>query len=480
MHFNPRITFFSNSDLEIMRERVFQLLERRGLKINHHQALQLLNRAGAEVNFDTQMARFPKGMVQEILDIASKEFAMGARDAAHQLEIPRNDGTFHMRTGTGALFIIDPHSGDHRRVTIADVKNLAKLADMLDQVDIFATPTPCDVPSKSADVHAISTVFQNIHKNVLIQPYSQKSVEYLIKLAAVVAGGEEPLKANPVATIIACSLSPLEIKPMDGEILIQASRHRMPILACSLPSAGATAPVTMPGAVLLSATEILAMLIISQVAQPGAPFIAAPTFYALDMVTGRTMQSTAEAIQGGAMAGQFMKMAFGLPSNATGSGCDSPDIDGQCMIERTFHTLLVALSGLDILGNAANIETATTISPVQLVIDNEINGMVRRIISKPEFSDEAMAWEDLMNVEPGGQFLTTDHTFRHCREMFQPISFVRQTREAWEKEGKKDLVARATDLYEALIKKEDPSPLPDDVLNEMESIVRDADRNLLE
>jgi len=88
---------------------------------------------------------------------------------------------------------------------------------------------------------------------------------------------------------------------MDGEILIQASRHRMPILACSLPSAGATAPVTMPGAVLLSATEILAMLIISQVAQPGAPFIAAPTFYALDMVTGRTMQSTAEAIQGGAM-----------------------------------------------------------------------------------------------------------------------------------------------------------------------------------
>jgi len=219
MHFNPRITFFSNSDLEIMRERVFQLLERRGLKINHHQALQLLNRAGAEVDFDTQMARFPKRMVQEIIALAPKQFTIGSRGEAHQLWIPREDGTFHMRTGTGALFIIEPHSGDHRRVTIADVKNLAKLADMLDQVDIFATPTPCDVPSKSADVHAISTVFQNIHKNVLIQPYSQKSVEYLIKLAAVVAGGEEPLKANPVATIIACSLSPLEIKPMDGEIL---------------------------------------------------------------------------------------------------------------------------------------------------------------------------------------------------------------------------------------------------------------------
>jgi trimethylamine:corrinoid methyltransferase-like protein len=191
------------------------------------------------------------------------------------------------------------------------------------------------------------------------------------------------------------------------------------------------------------------------------------------------MQSTTEALQGSSMAVQLMKAAFGLPTNATGSGCDSPDIDGQSMIERTLHTLLIAASGVDIIGNAANLETATTISPVQLVVDDEINGMVRRILSEPKFTDETMAWEDLLDIEPGGQFLTSDHTFRHCRDAFQPQSFVRQNREAFENQGKKDLVARATELCETLLKKDNPSNLSEDMVKEMESIVKSADAHIL-
>jgi trimethylamine:corrinoid methyltransferase-like protein len=198
------------------------------------------------------------------------------------------------------------------------------------------------------------------------------------------------------------------------------------------------------------------------------------------MATGKAMQSTAEALHGSSMAVQFLKAAFGLLTNATGSGCDSPDIDGQSMIERTLHTLLIAASGVDIIGNAANLETATTISPVQLIVDDEINGMVKRILSKPTFSDETMAWEDLLNIDPGGQFLTSEHTLRHCRDAFQPQSFVRQNRETFENQGQKDLVARATELFATTLKeKEDASPMSQDMVREMESIVKHADAHIL-
>lgn len=476
---NSRIAYFTQNDLELMRERVFELLELRGVKIDHPVMLNLLAAAGAKADVDTQRVCFPKTLVEDMIKLVPKSFTLGARNKDLQLEVPRQDGTFHVRTGTGARAYIDPNSGIHRRVTLSSVASLAKLADELEHVDIFATPTPADVPVQAADVHAIRTVLQNIHKNVCIQPYSQKSIEYLIKLVEVAAGGEEAMKTNPVASIIACSLSPLEFKNMDAEIILQASRQRVPIFACSLPSAGGTAPITMPGVVLLSAVEILAMVVMSQIVQPGAPIIATPIIYSLDMATGKAMQSTAEALQGSSMAVQLMKAAFGLPTNATGSGCDSPDIDGQSMIERTLHTLLIAASGVDIIGNAANLETATTISPVQLVVDDEINGMVRRILSEPEFSDETMAWEDLLNVEPGAQFLTSDHTLRHCRDAFQPRSFIRQNSETWAELGKKDLVARATELYETLLKKEDYSPLSEDMVQEMESIVKSADAHIL-
>jgi trimethylamine:corrinoid methyltransferase-like protein len=475
---NSKIVFFSQDDLELMRERVNELLDRRGVKIDHTHMRKLLVDAGARVDANTQRVCFPKALVEERIGLAPKTFVFGARNKALQKEVPCQEGTFLVRTGTGAYAYIEPKSGVHRGVRLADVASMARLADELDHVDIFATPTPSDVPVQAADVHAIRTVLQNIHKNVCIQPYSQKSIEYLIKLVTVASGGEKGMKTNPVASMIACSLSPLEFKEMDAEIMIQASRQRVPIFACSLPSSGGTAPITMPAVVLLAAAEILAMVVMSQVIQPGAPIIATPIIYALDMATGRANQSTAEALQGSSMAVQFMKTAFGLPTNATGSGCDSPELDGQSMIERTLHTLLLAASGVDIIGNAAALETAKSISPVQLVVDNEIGGMVKRIVSRPTFSDDTMAWEDLLRIDPGGQFLTSQHTLRHCRDAFQPRSFVRQDRETFEDQGKKDLVARATELYETLLKEENPSTMSDDMVREMDSIIKSADAHI--
>jgi trimethylamine--corrinoid protein Co-methyltransferase len=116
---------------------------------------------------------------------------------------------------------------------------------------------------------------------------------------------------------------------------------------------------------------------------------------------------------------------------------------------------------------------------VQLAIDNEVFGMVRRIIEKMKFDDETMAWEDLMNLEPGGEFLTSDHTLRHCRDGLPPNNFTRFSRDIWEQNGKLDLIARATECYKNLIKDAGPIALPDDVVREMNGVVKAADDYLI-
>ncbi|KKL04716.1 hypothetical protein LCGC14_2613290, partial [marine sediment metagenome] len=194
MLLSSSIAFFSQNDIEVMRDRVFKLLERRGVKIDHPVVLKLLSKAGGKVDFDTRIACFPRTLVEEMIDSAPKKFTIGARNKNFQLVVPRQDGTFHVRTGTGAQSYLEPQSGVCRKVTLSDVATLARLADKLEHMDIFATPTPSDVPGLSSDVHAISTALQNIHKNVCIQPYSQKSIEYLIKLVEVASGGEEAMK----------------------------------------------------------------------------------------------------------------------------------------------------------------------------------------------------------------------------------------------------------------------------------------------
>jgi trimethylamine--corrinoid protein Co-methyltransferase len=111
---------------------------------------------------------------------------------------------------------------------------------------------------------------------------------------------------------------------------------------------------------------------------------------------------------------------------------------------------------------------------VQLVLDNEVFGMVRRTVMGINFDNETMAWEDLMNIEPGGHFLTTDHTLRHCRDGLLPINFTRVPRDSEEQKGSAGLVERATEYYKQVMKQPGPMPLPDDVIKHMDEIVKAA------
>jgi trimethylamine--corrinoid protein Co-methyltransferase len=153
-------------------------------------------------------------------------------------------------------------------------------------------------------------------------------------------------------------------------------------------------------------------------------------------------------------------------------------MDGQCMSEGALRSMLIGLSGADILGAAGQLEVATTISPVQLAIDNEVFGTVRRMIANISFDDDSLAWAELLAAEPGGNFLTGDHTLRHCRDGLIPINYTRLTREDWNNKDQGDLVARATEYCRDILEKSEAPNLPEDVSREMDAIVERADRQL--
>jgi trimethylamine:corrinoid methyltransferase-like protein len=461
-----------------MKTRVFELLDQRGVKMDHPEVLKLLRKAGAKVDDDTKMVRFSKNFLEEQLRLTPKNILLAGRTNQNKLEIPCPDGTFCTRTNTGGQSWIELESGKYRPVTAADVATWARLADRLEHINFCAFPVPSDVPAATLDVHALSLMLQNIEKHIWVQPYTHESVEYLIELSLIAAGGADALKTNPLVSFITCSLTPLEFKSMDLEIILQCARYGIPLHACSLPGAGATAPVTVPGVVLLSTAEILAMVAAAQVIQPGTPIIATPLIFSTDMMSGRSLQSSVDSIQGAALAVQLIKAAFELPTHTYGIGSDSPVLDGQSTSEGALRSMTIALSGADILGAAGQLEVATTISPVQLAIDNEVLGMVKRLVAKIDIDDESMAWQELLNAEPGSQFLTNEHTLRHCREGLMPINFIRMTREGWHVKGRSDLVARVTEFCKNLLEKAEPVALPENMTKEMDSIVKRADTNL--
>jgi len=461
----------------MLKKKVFKLLESYGVKLDPHpEMFKNLKNANLQVDEANCIVRFPSRILEELLKKAPKSFVLGSQNRDKSLLLPRPDGTFYARTGTGAHGYIDPETGNYRKVTLKDLTQWADLINQLDEISFLPYLFPHDAPTKTADVHALATLLKSTPKHIWVQPYSSESVEHLIALGVAASGGRKELVGNPVISIIACSLTPRNFKKMDLDIILEAAKAGIPIHACSLPGAGGTAPVTTPGTVLLAVAEILSITAMTQVVNPGAPVVACPIIFSTDMRTGCSLQASVEAIRGASMATQFIKTEFGLPTHNYGSGTDSPTVDEQSFSERSMLTTWMAASGLDILGGAGQLEVATTVSPLQLIIDNEILAMARRLIAPFHFDDDQLAWEALTTVSPGQDFLTIDHTLLHCRDGFSPFNFIRSARDDWEGTGAKSLLDRVKDAYLNMKDPKNRYAAKEELVKELDDLVNAADR----
>jgi trimethylamine:corrinoid methyltransferase-like protein len=469
------ITYLDQEKQTHFKERAFDLLSQRGVRIDHPAMLNRLEDAGASVNSETRIVRFPEAVLEPHIALAPREFALYGRGEREPLHLPTVEKAFITRTNTGAHAWIEPGSGTYRRVTVSDVANWGRLAEALEHIGFCGFPGPNDVPAETMDLHSYKTLLEHTSKHIWVQPYARESIDDLISLSIVAAGEESILRTKPPVSFIVCAFSPLVFKALDMDILTKSAKAGIPLQLCSAPVAGATAPITSQGIALMAVVEILAMVVISQVIEPGIPVIATPLIFSMEMRSGRSLHATPEALQGCALAGQFIKQEFGLPTHSYGAGTDSPALDAQSRHESAVNCMTMALSGIDILGGAGQLETATTISPLQLIADSELFGQVRGLLSDLKVDDETLAWEDLLAIEPGGDFLRTRLTRNRARHVGKSNLFTRLGRESWEREGREDLYERAQRLYEQILKTESPPILSKQQRSEMEAILKKAD-----
>ncbi|MGD9975839.1 MAG: trimethylamine methyltransferase family protein [Desulfatirhabdiaceae bacterium] len=475
-----RFNYLTGEQVDRMTDRVFDLLANFGVKLDPHPELfGLLEKSGVKVDRVSGMIQFPRQVLKDLLALAPNAFRLGARNPDRCLDLPRPDGTFYARTCTGGHGWIDPETGQYEKITTDRLAAWARLINNLNEISFLPFLFCNDTPVQTADIHGLAVLLKNTDKHVWVQPYSSGSVKHLISLAETVAGGSKELSANPVISMIVCSLTPRAFKMMDLEALIHSARAGIPIHACSLPGSGGTSPVTIPGTVLLATAEILAMTAMAQAVKPGSPVIGCPIIFSTDMRSGRSLQSSAESMRAASMAIQFIKYAFGLPTHNYGSGSDSPIVDEQSASERAILTTWMAASGSDILGGAGQLEVATVVSPLQLIVDDEVLGMARRMVAPVVLDDEQLGWDIITETSPGQHFMTSDHTLKHCRDGLKPKNFIRLTRDAWQRDDGKTLMARVLENYRQIMSKGNTAAASPELVREIESAVQAADRELV-
>ena len=476
----PKLRFLDEMSIALLREKTFALLEEYGVAVIHEYAYSALLKAGAKQSSTPDRLRLPRELVKEALAQTPKETTLCGLSEKFDMHLPREDGGFIMRTGTGGHGYVDPRDDSYRKLDLQAVDDIAAVASGLDNIGFIAHPFVHGVPEVTSDIHSYGRLRARTNKHCWMQPYQKENTEYLMKIAAIAAGGEAELRARPNSSVITTSFTPLEFKYMDTEVIVQAGKFGIPIHACSLPSGGGTAPLSAAGMVLMGAAEILGMMTMANIVSPGTPVIATPLMFTLDMRTGSALQSCVESQQAASMAVQLMGEGFGMMTHTYGAGSDTPDADHQSMAERTMLAETIALSGADILGGVGQLETATVFSPVQAVLDNEIGSMLRRFIRAPEVCDAAFNWDEVSNIRIGGHFLDSPHTISVCRDQVIPDVFLRDDRGDYEKSGRRTAFDAAREKALLLIKRApEEGMLSEDQNVEITKLQRHADKHIV-
>jgi trimethylamine--corrinoid protein Co-methyltransferase len=103
--------------------------------------------------------------------------------------------------------------------------------------------------------------------------------------------------------------------------------------------------------------------------------------------------------------------------------------------------------------------------------------MVKHIVRGIKVDEESLALDVIHNVGPGGNFLAEEHTLKHFREEFWfPKLINRQNYEKWMENGSTSLADRVNKKVLNILQDYQPTPLADDVLEELGEIINKADR----
>ncbi|MBC8506994.1 MAG: trimethylamine methyltransferase family protein [Chloroflexi bacterium] len=337
----PKLRLLSDEGMAKIHQQSLEVLENVGMNINHKRSLEVLGEAGAKMEKDSTRVRFPKKLVEDSLKLVPDRVVYGARDPEHDL-VAEIGGDFRTRPLTGGEGYIDLETQEWRKVLTKDLVEWITLADGLENVDYVASIYPDDMNLATRDVYILRMMLEYSVKHLEVQPYTGTGVRYMVEMIKAVQGGSDEVKKRPLLSVLTSALTPLQFLPYALDILFTVGPLNIPIEMNTMPIAGATAPMSPAGTLLLANAEMLAGITIAQSAFPGMPLMYAVRNLMLDAWTGLSLQGRVEtSMIAGAMA-QMCAELYKMPSNLFGAVSDAMVTDAQSIMERTIEVLLPA------------------------------------------------------------------------------------------------------------------------------------------
>ncbi len=424
----------SPADLDLIHDGALKILERMGMEIQNHHLLQVLAEHGAQVDYGAERVTFSAGFVERFIAEAPKH----DWDSA----MPRVHGS----AGVYESLYHDPESGELMPWTEERLAHYFALARRVPRVSgasmlgsRIAVPGPLEPLYErfycwKYGAFESGTILIDAICPYLLELYEIRAAERCQPLPDVFRGA--------VYLIPALKLGRHEAY----QVAFFRERGLKVRIGHSMATMGATAPVTLAGAVTLNLAENLALCILDWALFGRKALHLGCSLAPMDMHTAIRPFGRPEMAIANLMTAQLARYYEASFSGHAGlSDAKLPSVEAGA--QKAISAIATLLAGGILWMDVGLLGTDEICSPIQMVLDGELLGALSRFAQEIGVDEEAIGLDMILEAGPGGHYLDRMHTARHCREeVWTPSLWSREMVRTWLSEDRRLDVDRARDV----------------------------------
>ncbi len=447
----------SDDHVEHLHRSSLQLLRETGMRILDPASRARFAAAGCVV--DELTVRFDPDLVEHAVALAPSSFTLQARDPAKTLVIGGNHVVFS--SVGGPAFVADLAHG-RRPGSAAEQADFLRVVQQLDIVHQEGGG-----PFEAMDLHPDTrhldfylSVARLLDKNWQGIALGRERALDCIELTALALGTDRAgLASSPALLSIVNTNTPLTLDVPMAQGLTELAEAGQAICVTPFTLAGAMAPASLAGALVLQNAEVLAAATLVQLIRPGCPTVYGSFTSNVDMRSGSPAFGTPEYTKAAQASGQLARR-YGLPfrsSNTTASNA----VDAQAVYESAMSLWGAVMGGANLVNHAAGwLEGGLTGSFEKLIIDAEMLQMVSEWMQPIVIDDDEMGLDAIAAVGAGGHFFASPHTMeRYEHAFYEPMVSDWRNFESWSEAGSIDATTRAHGIWKRLRDEYEPPVL---------------------
>jgi trimethylamine:corrinoid methyltransferase-like protein len=468
----------------------YKILSEVGVYIDDKDCIDTFKDAPVEIDEKELIIKFPEYWIKEMVAKAPRSYVLAARIPKQDLSFmgPTRDQYAGLTSEATKMFIWNENTNKWDSVDpgINDVIKAAKMVDAVDAFDSFYASPVGDIQSTKAGLPAeLHTLYGKLVGSTkhtggcVITEGGVPEWDYAAKLAAEVQGGIDELAKRPILGGIPSCIGPLQSTRQNFWAMVGPAKYHLPTLPYYGGTQPFTAPATLAGAIALALACNYYCMAVSQYLDPGTATV--PTAFSLAANPRNGQLSNAPfLLLSEAVQAQILHERYNLPicEYSNSLTCSLEEQASQMMSQYLTSTLTGT--------NFIMVDPSPQAFMWEgIVMCEEIINFCKQLLFQFNDmypTDENLAIDVLKAIGPKKQFTTNRHTLKHIDPklgiFWEGKTWIKTHADKWRDEGAERWLYDSARKRLKDLEKHEPEPLPKDVVERMDNILKEADDKL--